>query len=247
MRRAERYAGSPCPAPARTSDPARQPPEGLPPGGLPPGGLPPGGLPPDGRPADSLPGGTPARGFSSLRPLRHRAFALLWLAGLVSTIGSWMQTVAVGALIISDTGQATWAVLVAAGAFLPLGLLSPVGGALADRLPRRPVLILGNAAAAATAVVLAVLVAGWAFIVGFFELLRAFSAGDTAGERALLGSSGLILVALGLALGLVLAVQPDAGADTIAQVFGMFSIVAGISSLAVGANLRGATPSPAGG
>jgi MFS family permease len=104
------------------------------------------------------PGG-PARGLASLRPFRHRGFTLLWAAGLISTIGSWMQTVAVGALVISDTGQATWAVLVAAGAFLPIGLLSPVGGALADRLPRRPVLALGNLAAAATAVALAALVA----------------------------------------------------------------------------------------
>lgn len=70
-----------------------------------------------------------------------------------------MQAVAVGALVISDTGSATWAVLVAAGAFLPIGLLSPVGGALADRLPRRPVLVIGNLAATATAVLLAVLVA----------------------------------------------------------------------------------------
>ncbi|HUZ24936.1 MAG TPA: MFS transporter [Streptosporangiaceae bacterium] len=93
-----------------------------------------------------------------MRPLRHRAFALLWGAGLVSTIGSWMQSVAVGALLIARTGQATWAVLVAAAAFLPLGLLSPVGGALADRLPRRPVLVAGNLAATAVALVLAVLV-----------------------------------------------------------------------------------------
>jgi MFS family permease len=102
----------------------------------------------------------PSRGAgSSLRPLRYRGFALLWGAGLVSTIGSWMQTVAVGALVISQTGKATWAVLVAAGAFLPIGLLSPVGGALADRVPRRPMLVAGNLAAAATAVVLAILVA----------------------------------------------------------------------------------------
>ena len=78
--------------------------------------------------------------------------------GWCPTIGSWMQAVAVGALLISRTGQATWAVLVAAAAFLPIGLLSPVGGALADRVPRRPVLIAGNLAAAAVAVVLAVLV-----------------------------------------------------------------------------------------
>jgi MFS family permease len=94
-----------------------------------------------------------------LQPFRHRSFTLLWLAGFISCIGSWMQTVAVGALIISNTGSATWAVLVAAGAFLPIGVLSPIGGALADRLPRRLVLALGNLAAAGTAVLLAILVA----------------------------------------------------------------------------------------
>ena len=100
-----------------------------------------------------------ARGLASLQPFRHRGFALLWTAGLISIVGSWMQTVAVGALVISDTGNAIWAVLVAAGAFLPIGLLAPVGGALADRLPRRLVLALGNLVAAATAAVIAVLVA----------------------------------------------------------------------------------------
>jgi MFS family permease len=94
-----------------------------------------------------------------LQPFRHRSFTLLWVAGFISCIGSWMQTVAVGALIISNTGSATWAVLVAAGAFLPIGVLSPIGGALADRLPRRPVLALGNLAAAGTAILLAILVA----------------------------------------------------------------------------------------
>jgi MFS family permease len=98
--------------------------------------------------------------LGSVRPLRHRAFALLWAAGLVSTVGSWMQAVAVGALLISRTGSATWAVLVAAAAFLPIGLLSPLGGALADRVARRPVLISGNVAAAAVAVTLAVLISG---------------------------------------------------------------------------------------
>jgi len=109
---------------------------------------------------DRTPAGDADRGFSSLRPFRHRSFTLLWAGGLISTVGSWMQTVAVGALIISDTGSATWAVLVAAGGFLPIGLLSPIGGALADRLPRRPVLVIGNLAAAATAALIAILVAG---------------------------------------------------------------------------------------
>jgi MFS family permease len=103
---------------------------------------------------------TPRLGLAALRPLRHRSFTLLWAAGLISTVGTWMQTVAVGALVIANTGSATWAVLVAAGAFLPIGLISPVGGALADRWPRRPVLMAGNLAAAGTAVLIAVLVAG---------------------------------------------------------------------------------------
>jgi MFS family permease len=84
---------------------------------------------------------------------------VLWSASLVSNVGTWMQTVAVGALVISRTGQASWAVLVAAGAFLPIGLLSPVGGALADRLPRRPVIAAGNLAQGLVAAIIAVLVA----------------------------------------------------------------------------------------
>ena len=97
---------------------------------------------------------------SALRPLAHRNFALLWTASLVSNVGSWMQTVAVGALVISRTGQPSWAVLVAAGAFLPIGLLSPIGGALADRIARRPVIAGGNVAAGLIAAAIAMLVAG---------------------------------------------------------------------------------------
>ena len=78
---------------------------------------------------------------------------------MVSVIGSWMQTVAVGALIVAHTGKATWAVVVAAGGFLPIGLLSPVGGALADRIPRRAALVMGNLLAGAVALAIALLAA----------------------------------------------------------------------------------------
>ena len=101
----------------------------------------------------------PTRGFTSLRPFHHRNYFLLWSGGMVSVVGSWMQTVAVGALIVAHTGKATWAVVVAAGAFLPIGLLSPVGGALADRIPRRAALVIGNLLAGAVALAIALLVA----------------------------------------------------------------------------------------
>jgi MFS family permease len=95
---------------------------------------------------------------TALAPLRHRNFAILWAASLVSNVGTWMQTVAIGALVVSRTGEASWAVLVAAGAFLPVGVLSPVGGALADWLPRRPIIAAGNLAEAVVAAALAALV-----------------------------------------------------------------------------------------
>ncbi|MGA3218391.1 MAG: MFS transporter [Acidimicrobiales bacterium] len=103
-----------------------------------------------------------AHGLSSLRPFHHRNYLLVWWGGMVSVIGSWMQTVAVGALVVAHTGKATWAVVIAAAGFLPIGLLSPVGGALADRVPRRAALVAGNLLAGAVALTIALLVAeGW--------------------------------------------------------------------------------------
>src|SRR5664280_1249380 len=95
--------------------------------------------------------------LASLRPLRSRNFALLWSAALVSNLGSWMQTVALGVLVFARTGAPGWAGLVAAAGFVPIGLLAPVGGVLADRLDRRRWLILTTVAETACAVVLAVL------------------------------------------------------------------------------------------
>jgi MFS family permease len=97
------------------------------------------------------------RGMASLRPLRRRNFALVWSAALVSNIGSWVQTVAVGVLVTQLTGQARWTGLVAAAAFLPLGILSPVAGALADRVDRRRLLLITTLGETGFACVLAAL------------------------------------------------------------------------------------------
>ncbi|HVF14108.1 MAG TPA: MFS transporter [Acidimicrobiales bacterium] len=96
-------------------------------------------------------------GLTSVQPLRHRNFALVWAAAMVSNIGSWVQTVAVGVLVTDLTGQARWTGLVAAAAFLPLGLLSPVGGALADRVDRRRLLLVTTLGETGFAAILAVL------------------------------------------------------------------------------------------
>ncbi len=97
--------------------------------------------------------------LSSFRPLHARNFALVWSAALVSNVGSWMQTVALGYVITARTHQPLWTGLVAAAAFLPMGLLAPLGGALADRLDRRRWLIVTTVAEACFAAALAVLAA----------------------------------------------------------------------------------------
>lgn len=94
---------------------------------------------------------------SALSPLRHRNFALIWLAAMLSNVGSWMQTVAVGILVTARTGQPGWTGLVAAAGFLPIGLLSPLGGVLADRLDRRKWLFTTTVGETAFAALLAVL------------------------------------------------------------------------------------------
>ena len=75
--------------------------------------------------------------ITALAPLRQRNFALIWASALLSNVGSWMQTVAVGILVTARTHQPGWTGLVAAAGFLPIGLLSPLGGVMADRYDRR--------------------------------------------------------------------------------------------------------------
>ena len=77
------------------------------------------------------------RGWTAFRPLRHRNFALIWSAAAISNVGTWMETVAVGDLVANRTGEAGWTAVVAAAGFLPMGLMGPIGGAIADHVDRR--------------------------------------------------------------------------------------------------------------
>ena len=85
-----------------------------------------------------------------------------------------------------------------------------------------------------TALVLTIWVAAWAFVTGVIEVVLAFGQRETAGERAMWALSGLVSIALGV----VLALRPDVGALTLATVFGLFSIVNGISALVLSTQAR---------
>lgn len=95
---------------------------------------------------------------AALRPLRHRNYAVVWGAGMVSNIGTWMQTVAVGALVTDITRQPFWTALAYIAGFLPNGVLAPVGGALADRFDRRRAVVVGVLIEAGFATALGLLV-----------------------------------------------------------------------------------------
>lgn len=95
-----------------------------------------------------------ARVFSALQ---HRNYRLFWLGQLVSLIGTWMQTVAQTWLVLQLTDSALLLGLVGALQFLPVLLLSLFGGVLADRFPKRNVILVTQTAAMILAFALAIL------------------------------------------------------------------------------------------
>ena len=103
--------------------------------------------------------------------------------------------------------------------YLLLALLSGAAGVVALAWP------------GITALALTIWVAAWAFVTGFVEVTLAFGRDETAGERARWGLTGLVSIALGV----VLAIRPDIGALTLATVFGLFSIVYGVTLLTLAA------------
>jgi MFS family permease len=80
---------------------------------------------------------TVRRRFDAIAPLRHPPYARLWTGAFVSNIGTWMETVALGIYVTKLTHQAAWTGTIAAAAFVPIAFFGPIGGALADRLPRK--------------------------------------------------------------------------------------------------------------
>jgi len=76
--------------------------------------------------------------FSALEVRNYRLF---FAGQAVSQIGTWMQSVAISWLAYELSHSATTVGLVLAAQFLPLLVLGAYGGVVADRLPRRPLLI----------------------------------------------------------------------------------------------------------
>lgn len=90
-------------------------------------------------------------------PLRDRTFRTIWLAGLASNFGTFMQAVGAAWLMTDLSASSFIVALVQAAAFGPI-LLAPLAGAIADMVDRRRLILAAMAAMTTASTVLAVLV-----------------------------------------------------------------------------------------
>jgi len=77
----------------------------------------------------------------SFRALRHRNYRLFWIGGVVSNTRRWFQGLALPAIIWQLTENAAWVGLAGFAQMLPMALVGPVAGVLADRHDRRQLLL----------------------------------------------------------------------------------------------------------
>src|SRR4051794_38126986 len=103
-----------------------------------------------------------------------RSFRLLLVSLAVSSCGDWLYNVALLALVYQRTGSPTLAALTTAARVLPLLVLGPLAGALADRHDRRRLLIASDLTRAGLMGALA-LVAAAGLPVGLAPLLAALA------------------------------------------------------------------------
>src|SRR5436853_4018993 len=100
--------------------------------------------------------GSLGRGF---RALDIRNYRLYWFGLLISQTGSWMQTTAQAWLVLQLTHSPFALGLVTTFQFLPIMLLSLLGGAISDRVPKHRLVLVTQTAALVQAAVFGALVA----------------------------------------------------------------------------------------
>src|SRR5262249_55478932 len=82
-----------------------------------------------------------AAAVSAWSPLGHSLFRMLWVATVVSNVGTWMHNVGAAWLMTSLTVSPAMIALVQAATSLPVFLVGLLAGALADIVNRRLLLL----------------------------------------------------------------------------------------------------------
>ncbi|MEV5914017.1 MFS transporter [Streptomyces chartreusis] len=84
------------------------------------------------------------------RPLRRPAFRRLWSSTIVTAVGSQLTAVAVPKQIYDITGSSAWVGAASLAGLLPLVVFALWGGAIADSMDRRKLLLVTNTGIAVT-------------------------------------------------------------------------------------------------
>lgn len=131
-----------------------------------------------------IPPGARRRWLGSLaidvRPLRQPAFRRLWTSGVVAVVGSQFTVVAVPQQLFTLTGSSAYVGLSGIFALVPLVVFGIWGGAVADRVDRRRLLLVSTAGIAVTSLAFGVLAATGAArvwsVLGLLALQTVFAA-----------------------------------------------------------------------
>ncbi|MEU8616497.1 MFS transporter [Streptomyces sp. NPDC048623] len=99
----------------------------------------------------------PRRSKGTFSSLAIRNYRLFFSGAIVSNTGTWMARITQDWLVLSLTGSAAAVGITTALQFLPMLLFGLYGGVIADRLPKRPLLLVSQAALGLCGLTLAVL------------------------------------------------------------------------------------------
>jgi MFS family permease len=155
-------------------------------------------------------------------PLRNATFRELWLANIVSNVGTWMQTVGGAWLMTTLTADALPVALMQTATTLPAFLVGLPAGSLADRLDRRRLLLATQA---------------WMLLCA--AVLGAITLAD--------GATPWLLLAMTFALGLGGALAAPAWSAIIPDVVNRPQVPTAISMNSAGYNVARATGPAIGG
>ena len=89
--------------------------------------------------------------------LRYRNFRLLWMGLIVSNMGTWMQNVANGWLVLQLTNSPLWLGLLGLSFAVPMIVIPPFTGAVVDHVHRVRLLFFTQSMQMVTAISLAIL------------------------------------------------------------------------------------------
>ncbi|MFE8012174.1 MFS transporter [Streptomyces antibioticus] len=111
---------------------------------------------PEAGPDDPAPEAGPRRGWRrwgmDTRPLRRPAYRRLWSSTIVTAVGSQLTAVAVPKQIYDITGSSAWVGYASLAGLLPMVVFALWGGAIADTMDRRRLLLITNTGIAVTSV-----------------------------------------------------------------------------------------------